>query len=112
MSERLVKLVRDKVSERLIEGANGVCYAPIEDEDLIVDELKKKLAEEVGEYLVDPNVYELADIVEICGELAERELKVTWRDVQIAQAEKYVKNGGFSDGIGMYVERREDADTL
>lgn len=58
------KLVRDKIPE-IINNDNRKAIVKILNDNDYLNELNKKLQEEVKEYFEDNNVEELADIVEV-----------------------------------------------
>ena len=100
ISRYLVKLVRDRVGVLLPRP--GVEYAPINSELLFINELRKKLAEEAAEYLIDPNLSELADVYEVVRALAARDLGLRIGDVIREARRKRDERGGFVAGVGMY----------
>ena len=63
------KLVRDRIPE-IIEANGHNCEVRILSEAEYVLELKKKLLEEVAEYLEEGSIEELADILEVLHSLA------------------------------------------
>lgn len=98
---RLVKLVRDRVGEKL--GHTEVSYEPILARDQAIKELRKKLIEEAVEYIEDPSIEELADILEIVYSLASQDLNVHFDEVVEMTRAKALDLGGFDALIGMYV---------
>jgi predicted house-cleaning noncanonical NTP pyrophosphatase (MazG superfamily) len=64
------KLVRDKIPE-IIERAGRNCHVRVLDDAEYFLELKRKLLEEVNEFLAETNLEELADIVEVIYSLAK-----------------------------------------
>lgn len=64
------KLVRDRIPE-IIEKAGKVSKTRILDEEEYIVLLRKKLEEEMNEYLEEPSLEELADILEVVYALAE-----------------------------------------
>jgi len=62
------KLVRDRIPE-IIEANGHKCEVRILSEAEYVLELKKKLQEEVAEYLEEGSIEELADILEVLHSL-------------------------------------------
>ena len=58
------KLVRDKIPE-IISKDNRKAITKILNDEEYLNELNKKLKEEVNEYFEDNNLEELADIVEV-----------------------------------------------
>jgi predicted house-cleaning noncanonical NTP pyrophosphatase (MazG superfamily) len=102
---RLIKLVRDRIDLHL-EGRHGhVVYRPLPPE-MVVPELRKKLAEEVAEYLIDPSVAELADVLTVVNALAAVDLRVDAGVVQQAANDKAESRGAFLEGLGMWAADR------
>lgn len=97
---RLVKLVRDNLDALL--GDTLVSYRQIEDHETYRQELRKKLVEEATEYLLDPSLAELADVLEIVRHLATMDLGVEWDDVLTQARRKRNERGGYAEGMGMY----------
>jgi predicted house-cleaning noncanonical NTP pyrophosphatase (MazG superfamily) len=105
MRDYPVKLVRDRIPEELGEGVTS--YQPLLREDHI-RELRKKLVEEVAEYLVDPSIGELADIYEVIKTLSVVDVGDGWMAVEEAAHDKYNKRGGFLRGMVMINVAGED----
>lgn len=104
----LVKLVRDNVDE--LVGGPGTCtYEPLP-HDEHVKALRAKLAEEVGEYLVDPSLGELADVYEVVAALARIDLGVPYGVLVDAAAHKREVRGGFSCGLAMMATHPSDTE--
>jgi len=91
------KLVRDKIPE-IIHSKGKTCKTRKLESAEFALELKKKLQEEVKEYLEEPSSEELADILEVVDELASTE-GVTLDYVFRIKEEKKKARGGFSDRI-------------
>lgn len=91
------KLVRDEIPEIIAAGGETPITKILSDEEY-VENLEKKLDEEVAEYHEDRNLEELADILEVvyalcaCGGHSLEELQAVYR-------EKHEKRGGFSKKI-------------
>lgn len=64
------KLVRDNIPE-IIRGSGNIPITRVLSQKEYRSELRKKLSEEVQEYLLSRQVEELADIIEVCIALAE-----------------------------------------
>lgn len=91
------KLVRDKIPE-IIKANGEIPTVRILDDEEYVQELNKKLKEEVNEYLTDGNVEELADIEEVLRALLE--LKgVSYDNFDKMREEKCEKRGAFKERI-------------
>jgi predicted house-cleaning noncanonical NTP pyrophosphatase (MazG superfamily) len=98
---RLVKLVRDRIGEFL--GDSTVSYEPITDRDDPIGSLRLKLIEEAVEYLRDPCIGELADVLAVVEALADADLGCGFQAVDREAEAKYHERGGFGDLMGMYV---------
>lgn len=91
------KLVRDKIPE-IINSDNRKAVTRILDDEEYLNELNKKLREEVSEYLEDNNVEELADIVEVIyGILNAKNVKL--EEFENIRQAKVDKRGAFKDKI-------------
>ncbi|MCI8273032.1 MAG: nucleoside triphosphate pyrophosphohydrolase [Clostridia bacterium] len=91
------KLVRDKIPE-IINSDNRLAITRTLNDSEYLNELNKKLQEEVKEYLEDNNVEELADIVEVIyGILISK--KVSIEDFEIIRKNKVDKRGAFNKKI-------------
>lgn len=102
-----IKLVRDDIGRRL--GGDGtITYEPIADRGEHIKRLRRKLVEEALEYLTDPSVGELADVLAVARALAEIDLEVPWADVTHAEAKKRSERGGFLRGTVMVCHHARD----
>jgi len=91
------KLVRDKIPE-IINSDNRKAVTRILDDEEYLNELNKKLREEVSEYLEDNNVEELADIVEVIyGILNAKNVKL--EEFENIRQAKVDKRGAFQEKI-------------
>ncbi len=94
---RYDKLVRDGIPA--IIAADGKKYSTrVLGEEEYVVELRRKLQEEVAEFLDEPSVGELADILELVGALSET-LGASLPEVEAARMEKREARGGFAKRI-------------
>lgn len=91
------KLVRDKIPE-IIEGSNRKCETVILDQEQYTQELKKKLMEEIQEYLEAQNIEELADILEVVFALAKVH-GTTEQELLTVRDQKLEERGGFDNRI-------------
>lgn len=99
--KRLVKLVRNHIGAHVDKDV-VVSYEPMPGRDLI-PAMRAKLVEEVGEYLTNPSIGELADVLEIVRALALDDLGITWLALLQEAERKNAERGDFSAGVGMFV---------
>ena len=91
------KLVRDKIPD-IINSDNRVAITRELDDSEYLNELNKKLQEEVKEYLEDNNVEELADIVEVIyGILNSKNVSI--EEFEVIRKNKVDKRGAFNKKI-------------
>jgi predicted house-cleaning noncanonical NTP pyrophosphatase (MazG superfamily) len=95
-----IKLVRDAIGERL-GGEGTITYEPINDEATHIALLRRKLIEEAVEYLTDPSVGELADVLEVVWSLAVVDLRAPFEVVEQRAKTKRIERGGFKRGVAM-----------
>ena len=88
------KIVRDRIPEIIRSEGRAVRTRTLTRDEAVIY-LKKKLREEVEEFLSDDSLPELADIVEVVRALAV-ELGSSPRGVELMRREKQVKSGGFA----------------
>ena len=91
------KLVRDKIPE-IIEASGKPCATRCLESAEYAGFLKKKLEEEVAEYLKDGGIEELADILEVVRALAALE-GADAAALEAARARKAEARGGFERRI-------------
>ena len=91
------KLIRDKVPE-LIKSRGDSCEVHIAGDDEYSDKLKAKIMEGVGEFLDNPCVDELADVLEVVYAIAD--FKFGGRDeLEKVRMMKVAERGGFGKKI-------------
>ena len=93
MKKQINKLVRDNIP--------SLCKNPVTkilDDTDYAAALKQKLNEEVGEYLQDNTIEELADIIEVIEALAETQGS-SLKEVMDLKQRKQSKNGAFRDRV-------------
>ena len=101
--KRYDKLVRDKIPE-IIAADGKECKTRVLAESEIHEQLMAKLREEVAEFEKQPNIEEIADIVEVLRALAIR-LGSGMDEVEQVRIEKHRKRGGFEKRLFLeYVE--------
>lgn len=91
------KLVRDRIPE-IIEKDGAKYEISIADKEKHFELLQTKLNEEVGEFLQDKNLEELADIMEVLFGLAKN-LGYSEEELMKMREDKKEKRGGFDKGI-------------
>lgn len=104
MHKKYNKLVRDRIPEICERNGQKASYTVLNQEDYIVC-LRKKLLEEVNEYLESETAEELADILEVIDALANLKQK-SFMDVVRIKEKKADERGGFSKRI--FLESVED----
>lgn len=88
------KLIRDNIPEIVMQKEGKTCNTRVLDDKEYLEELDKKLLEEVKEYEESGEVLELADIMEVM--LAILKTKgVTLEEFAKIREEKLNKRGGF-----------------
>tara|TARA_A100001515_G_C4521841_1_gene193790 strand:- start:77 stop:388 length:312 start_codon:yes stop_codon:yes gene_type:complete len=91
------KLIRDKVPAILAaEGKNFKTRVATEEE--YIERLRKKLIEEVDEFLEDPSLEEAAEVIEVFTALLEA-LKFSQKDMIKTIEEKSETQGDFESRI-------------
>lgn len=104
MARYLVKVIRDKMGG--LEGGSLVYdFVP---QDEVKKDLRKKLVEEALEYILDPSLEELADVYEVVLALLDWDLKKTFADLEYVATAKAKERGGFTTGLGMYVQKEDE----
>ena len=91
------KLVRDRIPEIIRKNGESPTIR-ILNEDEYVQELNRKLQEEVNEYLVDCSIEELADVEEVLRALIEVR-GVAYEDFDKMRETKAKKRGAFKDKV-------------
>lgn len=91
------KLVRDRIPEIIVADGKDCEYESLLDKDLH-DQLRRKLEEEVEEFLLEDNLEELADILEVVFALT-KSLGHSAEELMEVREDKRKKRGGFDAGI-------------
>lgn len=91
------KLVRDKIPEIIIAKGDSALTRILSDEEFLGC-LKRKLCEEVNEFLTDGSVEELADIYEVLLAMLEH-MGVSFESFEELRNKKVLEKGGFSKRI-------------
>lgn len=95
------KLVRDNIPEIMIKNGADPVTRILNDEEYL-NELNKKIQEEVQEYLTDGNVEELADIEEVLRAILDVK-NLSYDEFEEIRNEKVKKRGAFKRKI--FLER-------
>ena len=88
------KLVRDKIPEIIESEGHKVHVRTLSDDEFVV-ELRRKLMEEVREYLEEPSSHELADVFAVVCELADIHIPNDDFGLLNIEIEKRKERGGF-----------------
>ncbi len=91
------KLVRDKIPEIILKDNELPSTRILNDEEYI-QELNKKLQEEVNEYLEAENIEEMVDILEVIRAILKHK-GVTYEEIEEKRVKKANKRGAFEDKI-------------
>jgi predicted house-cleaning noncanonical NTP pyrophosphatase (MazG superfamily) len=97
MKETYNKLVRDRIPE-IIESKGQTAVTRILDGDSFFEALKRKLSEEVKEYLETGSIEELADILEVVFTLSSHQ-GYTPDKLEAIRQSKCQERGGFSGRV-------------
>lgn len=98
------KLVRDKIPD-IIRAAGKTPVTEILSNEEYLNELDKKLNEEVAEYQADKSIEEMADILEVLYAICEARGYSIGELMQVKEA-KRDERGGFKDRV-YWVGNRE-----
>ena len=98
------KLVRDKIPQ-ICQNRGQMPITRTLSEDEFVTELKKKLQEEVSEFLEHSNPAELVDILEVIYALATVH-GVTKEQLEDMRLQKAEARGGFEDRVYLFEVKR------
>lgn len=91
------KLVRDNIPETMKQNGSIPVTRILNNEEFL-EELDKKLLEEVNEYLIDQNIEELADIYEVFLVILKAR-KIDFNELEEVRKTKVLKRGAFEDKI-------------
>jgi len=106
MSKEYNKLVRDRIPEIIRKNGQEPVTRILDDQEY-VEELIKKLKEEVAEFEADRSIEELADIREVVIALREA-LGIKSGELEEARRNKADRNGRFKKRI--YLEGVQSSD--
>lgn len=105
---RLVKIVRDRVDDRMPEDP-AVVIAPVPDRRIAIERLRAKLVEEAVEYLTNPSPGELSDVLEAVRGLAYHDMQLAdtyegcMKAIEWHADRKREDRGGFDAMMGLYI---------
>lgn len=91
------KLVRDRIPEIIRNDGKKPVIEVLSKEDYL-DELDKKLNEEMAEYQADKSIEEIADVLEVLFAICEARGYSVEELMQVRES-KREKRGGFKDRI-------------
>lgn len=91
---RYHKLVRDRIPEIINQDTGVMPKIHIADDEEFFEKLKAKLVEEVGEFVENPSIEELADVLEVIDAFYQYE-KYDRDEVYRAKENKAFKRGAF-----------------
>ena len=91
------KLVRDKIPQIIIDAGKKP-ITEILSEERYLEELDKKLEEEVAEYMADKSVEEMADVLEVLFAICEARGHSVDGLMRVKE-DKSAKRGGFKERI-------------
>lgn len=95
------KLVRDRIPEIILKD-NELPSTRILNGEEYIQELNKKLQEEVNEYLEAENIEEMVDILEVIRAILDYK-GVTYEEIEEKRIKKATKRGAFKEKI--YLEK-------
>lgn len=91
------KLVRDKIPDIIRQNGQEPVTRVLTDEEFIAA-LDSKLQEEVAEYLENPDIEELADVLEVLEAIVAMR-KISQVELRRKKNAKALKNGSFRERI-------------
>lgn len=91
------KLVRDRIPEIILKD-NELPSTRILNNEEYIQELNKKLQEEVNEYLEAENIEEMVDILEVIRAILDHK-GVTYEEIEEKRIKKATKRGAFKEKI-------------
>lgn len=100
------KLIRDRIPE-IIEASGKTCLTEVLPEEDYLRMVDAKLDEELAEYHRDPNLEELADLLEVMH-AAVLARGYTLEDLERVRVEKAAKRGGFERRLLLKEVREPD----
>jgi len=99
------KLVRDYIPKIIEEKEKRFCITRVLSDEEYLEELNKKIQEELNEYLESGEIEELADLEEVLRAILDSK-GVSYEEFERVRQEKVNKRGAFKDRI--YLEGLEE----
>jgi len=97
MATKYNKLVRDRIPE-IIKEKGSIAIIHIANDEEYWQKLQEKLGEEYQEFLKEPSIEELADILEVIYAICDYK-KIKRTDLEQTRLEKAKKRGAFTKKI-------------
>lgn len=97
MKTKYNKLVRDRIP-KIIESDNYKCKYHIANDEEFEEKLHEKLQEEINEFQENPNIDEMADILEVLESL-RKYYDMSDDEVRYKKESKRVNRGSFNGKI-------------
>ena len=92
------KLVRDKIPQIIERNEKRSCITRVLDDKEYLEELNKKIQEELNEYLESGEIEELADLEEVLRAILDCK-GISYDEFEKIRKEKLNKCGAFKDRI-------------
>lgn len=102
------KLVRDKIIQNIQRKGHNATYSILDDKRYL-EELDKKLIEEVNEFIEAHSEEEMADIMEVI-ETIIKQRGMSLERIETIKEEKKQKAGSFNDRIYLVSVKEKDKD--
>lgn len=95
------RLVRDKIPEIMLKD-HTLPITRVMEQDEYIEELNKKLTNEVNKYLETNNIEEMVDVLEVIRAIIEAK-NTTYEEIEDKRDKKAQKKGTFKEKI--YLEK-------
>lgn len=92
------KLVRDKIPDRIRESGREPVTENLTDDEAFLKALDAKLQEEVAEYIENPSMEEIADVLEVLEAIVAIR-RFPQAELRRKKNQKALKNGTFHDRV-------------
>ena len=98
MTKTYHKLVRDRIPDIIKESGKECSYVILEADGDYIEAIENKLIEEVNEYLKEPSLSELSDVLAVVYGIAQAR---NWslEDLENERVSKENKNGSFDKKV-------------